>query len=125
MTTLKSSINLRKIFGTILLCSVLGYFSLILSASWRRISETNIRNYLGDIPLSERYRTVNVSQTNNKRKGCRMSRLVQKSFSENYKRCGQIFHSFTGWKTKTEKFLISVGEFQTFLIFTTATHTGK
>ena len=54
-----------------------------------------------------------------------MYRLVQKTFSQIYKRCGQISLFFIGGKTKTEKFLIIVGKFPTFLIFTTATRTGK
>ena len=57
--------------------------------------------------------------------GFRICGLVQKSFSKIYKRCGQISRFFIGGKTKTSKFLIIVGKFQIFLIFTTATHTGK
>ena len=52
-------------------------------------------------------------------------RLAQKTFSQIYKRCGQISQFLIGGKIKTEKFLTIVGKFQTFLIFTTATNTGK
>ena len=49
--------NLRKIFVTILLCSMLGYLSLSLSASWMKISdaETKISKYFGNISISDRY----------------------------------------------------------------------
>ena len=57
--------------------------------------------------------------------GSRIYRLAQKTFSQFYKRCGQISQFFIGGRTKTEKFLINVGKFQIFLIFTTATNTGK
>ena len=127
MITLKSSFKLRKIFATILLCSMLGYISL--SLSWMKVSdtETNIGKYLGNISISDRQIavTLKIYHTYHKRKGSRVSRLVQKSFSQIYKRCGQIFRFFIGGKTKTERFLISVGRFPTFLIFTTATNTGK
>ena len=63
MITLKSSFNLRKIFATILLCSMLGYFSLSLTPSWMKITdaETKITKYFGNISISDRYKTVNLN----------------------------------------------------------------
>ena len=57
--------------------------------------------------------------------GSRIYMLVPKTFSKIYRRCGQISLFSIGGETKTEKFLITVGKFPTFLIFTTATNTGK
>ena len=132
------SFNLRKIFGTILLCSMLAYIFFGLSASWMRISngERNISIYFDrqktvsniiDLCISvvDHYKPCKFRIFLYNYVGSRIYRLVQKTFSPIYKKCGQISQFFIGGETKAEKFLISVGKFQIFLIFTTATNTGK
>ena len=89
MISLKSSFNLRKIFATILLCSMLGYFSLSFSPSWMKISdaETKITKYLGNISISDRYKTVNLKYV--------IKRPIIKKVPECKDWYRNLFHKFT------------------------------